>query len=387
MRPLFYCCRVSCRDAKIRPVRSGSRRTKQHKRACGLPGRRVSDDRNLWLRPLDALWTVALLALLAGCRVAPTTKVWRAQDFTVRAGELHRLAVLPFRDGAPPRGVLWWLGRPFVWLGRLVSLNFDAPPPTSSETAVTLRTLLVARLQGEAVSIVNPSMVDQTLAALPADFDRRDHAALARALDVDGVITGELRAVGASYWLFSTHRELVGEVQLHCGSDGATVFTAFVRVDDSAGIDHGPTGFLSLVAVPLAALDSGPYTSMAIAWADEVGQALLGNAQPDRARARPTITSLSVDAPYRPLREGDRIIVTIEGSAGAEANFDLGTLHREIPMAVDTEAPAGRSRYRGFYTVRAGDRIDRAPVIARLAQPSGGTVSRRSDRLIDIPTD
>src|SRR5262249_59630854 len=110
-----------------------------------------------------------------------------------------------------------------------------------------MRYVLAARLQGEATEIVNVAEVDASLARLGGEAPT-DPAALARALDVDAVLEGEVKQIGASWYVFTTRRTLAGAVRLRSATDGRELFSADVAVDNSAGIDHGPTGFLSLFA-------------------------------------------------------------------------------------------------------------------------------------------
>jgi hypothetical protein len=325
----------------------------------------------------------ALAVALAACASRPHADVHRAEGFALRGSQPLRIAVLPFRDAVPGHGVLWYVSRPFVWLGRAVTLQFGGSMPTAAVAGATMRDVLAARLQGEATEIVNVAEVDASLAQLGANAPT-DAVALARALDVDAVLEGEVEQIGASWYLFTTRRTLAGSVRLRSGTDGRELFAADVAVDNSAGIDHGPTGFVSLVAAPLAAIDAGPYTEMAIGWAETVGRELLGSSLVGVDAVAPTIAAVQVNAREQVLGPGDTVEVVIEGSAGLTATFDLGTLHREIPMLVDGAPAAGRSRYRGVYHVRPGDRVQQAPVTVHLVEPGGGIAWRRAERLIDV---
>jgi len=331
-----------------------------------------------------ALFSALLALLAAACATRPSVEVHRVPEFAVRAGQPLRIAVLPFRDATPGHGLLWYLGRPFALVGRLVSLNFGSAAPTPAAEAAMMRSLVAARLQDEALAIVNPSQVDASLQALGGRDGQADVVRLAHELDVDAVLDGELNTLSASWFLLVTRRELSGTVRLRSGTDGATLFEARVLVNDSAGIDHGPTGFVSLVAAPLAATDSGPYTEMAIAWAEEVGEALLTSSLQGHGARQPVIDRIAVTARDGPLDAGDVVEVVAEGTPGITAHFDLGSLHREIPMRADGAQQEGVARYRGVYHVRSGDRVDRAPVTVHFVQPGGGLAWRRADRLLDV---
>jgi hypothetical protein len=330
-----------------------------------------------------ALPTALAVALAAACASKPHADVHRAEGFALRGSQPLRIAVLPFHDAVPGHGVLWYVSRPFVWVGRAVTLQFGGSMPTAAAAGSTMRHVLTARLQSEATAIVNVAEVDASLAQL-GDKVPTDPVALARALDVDAVLEGEVRQIGASWYVFTTRRTLAGSVRLRSGTDGRELFTADVVVDNSAGIDHGPTGFVSLVAAPLAAIDAGPYTEMAIGWADTVARELLGSSPAGADVVAPTLAAVQVTASDKVLGPGDKVEVVIDGSAGLTATFDLGTLHRGIPMFVDGAPAAGQSRYRGVYHVRPGDRVQQAPVTVHLVEPGGGIAWRRAERLIDV---
>jgi hypothetical protein len=333
---------------------------------------------------------VASLSLLGGCRVPTVTKAERADGFALRASAPLRIAVLPLRDTVPGPSIVYYLGRPFVWLARAATFNFKSSMPPAPVAAQMMRVLLAARLASEATTIVDITQLDCAMAnckskdLLVKPIDAAAAVALAKELDVDAVLEGELRGLGAGWAVVRTNRELAGVVRLRSAADGSVLFAADVAIGNSVGIDHGPTGWVSLVATPLAALDSGPYTAMAIDWAEVVGRELLGGSLLAGDLMQPVLSLARVEAPERVLGIGDVIEVVAEGTAGALAHFHLGALHREVPMFVDGDLGEGRARYRGMYRVRAGDRLAPAPVTVCLWQPGGGEAVLRPERQLEI---
>jgi hypothetical protein len=95
-----------------------------------------------------------------------------------------------------------------------------------------------------------------------------------------------------------------------------------------------------------------------------------GEAWEIRARSRPEpprppmgpprIESLSV-SPDRPLGIGDTLVVTMYGTPGGAARFEIARVDDEVLM---TEGPAGQ--YTGRRTIRAGESAQRAIVTVRL---------------------
>lgn len=88
----------------------------------------------------------------------------------------------------------------------------------------------------------------------------------------------------------------------------------------------------------------------------------------------PRIDGVSV-SDRGPLGAGATLIVTLRGTPGGTAWFDIGRLERGVSMA---EGPSGI--YTGRYTVRAGDAALQAAVTAHL-RLAGSETSRTGDRV------
>lgn len=327
---------------------------------------------------------VALLLLTASCTVPSAVRTERKDGFALRGSEPLRIAILPLRDTVPAPSVFFYLGRPFVWAARLATFDFSRSMPTTARAAEMMRTLLAARLAAESTDIVDIGPSETAVLARVANGTPADYVALARELEVDAVLEGELRGLGAGWAIVRTNREIAGVVRLRDGRDGSVLFDADVAIGNGAGIDHGPTGWVSLFATPLAAVDSGPYTEMAIEWAEVVGRELLGTSVLAGVAGEPSLGEVGVVAPAGPLGAGATIEVTAEGPAGASVHFHLGSLHREIPMFAAGTPNEGRVLYRGVYRVRNGDRAREAPVVVHLLIPGGGEAVRVAARRVDV---
>jgi len=326
----------------------------------------------------------AALLLLTACTVPSTVHSERQDGFSLRGSEPLRIAILPLRDRVPPPSVMFYLGRPFVWAARLATFDFSRSMPTTARAAEMMRTLLTARLAAESTDIVDVGPAESAKVARVANGTPAEFVALARDLDVDAVLEGELRALGAGWAVVRTNREIAGVVRLRDGRDGSVLFEADVAIGNGAGIDHGPTGWVSFIATPLAAVDSGPYTEMAIEWAEVVGRELFGTSVLAGASGEPSLGDVLVVAPDGPLGRGATVEVTTDGPVGASVHFHLGALHREIPMFPIETPAAGRGRYRGVYRVQDGDRAREAPVVVHLLMPGGGEAVRSAERRLDL---
>ncbi len=78
------------------------------------------------------------------------------------------------------------------------------------------------------------------------------------------------------------------------------------------------------------------------------------------------------------------IEVSAIGTKGGSMHFDLGVLHRNIPMFEDVAVADGGVRYRGVYRVRAGDRSVAAPITVHSFAPGGGSIEVRHERRLDV---
>jgi hypothetical protein len=98
------------------------------------------------------------------------------------------------------------------------------------------------------------------------------------------------------------------------------------------------------------------------------------------------IESFTHDA-RRPLKAGDSFTVTIRGSAGASATFDIFGVADDVRMREARPGVYGAQPavYAGTYTVRLGDAARRAAVFASL-KIGGQEIIGSSDRSITIDT-
>jgi hypothetical protein len=95
---------------------------------------------------------------------------------------------------------------------------------------------------------------------------------------------------------------------------------------------------------------------------DEVRTILAGRAEAQAAAqsSGPVITSLTVDADH-PLKPGDAFTVTMHGTAGGAATFDIGSYVTSLAM---TENSPGV--YTGSYAIPQGANFTEVPIIGHL---------------------
>lgn len=92
---------------------------------------------------------------------------------------------------------------------------------------------------------------------------------------------------------------------------------------------------------------------------------VIGDIQLDHGRLR-----------HRPLIPGRSLLVTMNGTPGDQATFDING-QTGFPM---TEGPSGT--YTGSYTVRSSDINNNAVVTVHLTSPNGQTASRNADETV-----
>ena len=273
--------------------------------------------------------------------------------------------------------------------------------PDSVKGADTLRALLMARLRGSSLSVVDPAVVAATLyhAGLHEKAAKMDPRELGRLLGVDAILYGSLEGWSGRYYFIESRTVVEGTVRLVSCVDGTELFRATVSVNDAQGVSGGPTGYVSAVATPLAALGTGPYRKLAIEWNEAVGGELVGAYASNAADASTPAPYVSnVAAPEPPAggyKQGDAIEVLAIGSPGCRATFSIGTLRSRVPMTEyargsRTGVPDPRETsgfYRGSYVVTAADRVREAPVTVTLESAGGHATAPAPELLITIGTE
>ncbi|MGH7737890.1 MAG: copper amine oxidase N-terminal domain-containing protein [Candidatus Tyrphobacter sp.] len=94
-----------------------------------------------------------------------------------------------------------------------------------------------------------------------------------------------------------------------------------------------------------------------------------------------SIASVGIDAGH-PLRAGETLTVTMTGSAGGAATFDIGPYVANVAMV---QRSAGT--YVGSYDIGREENFTDAPIVASLRMPDGSTVSARAAQTLSASTE
>jgi hypothetical protein len=149
---------------------------------------------------------------------------------------------------------------------------------------------------------------------------------------------------------------------------GDQIYTVIITTDTAI---TGTAG-----AISLTQLRPGDLVTVTV---DAQNRAIVVRAQTVGApAAQVRITSIAHTA-RRPLRSGDTLTVTMEGTPGGQATFDIFGVAQGIPM---TEISPGV--YRGTYTVRANDNVLSGAVFGHLRVGGQDAVVAQAEALVSI---
>ncbi len=146
------------------------------------------------------------------------------------------------------------------------------------------------------------------------------------------------------------------------------VYTIIITTDTAI---TGPSGSISL-----SQLRPGDVVTVTV---DAQNRAILVRAQTAGVpTAQVRIASITHNA-QRPLRAGETLTVTLQGTPGGEATFDIFGAAQGIPM---TEISPGV--YRGTYTVRANDNVLSGGIFGHLRVGGQDAVMAQAESLVSI---
>ena len=282
-------------------------------------------------------------------------------------------------------------------VGEVLALEQSGRERGRIEVADSLRGDIVAWLRQSPFEVVEPWVSDTQLAHVGLDragmADPQNAARIAAALQVDGVLFGDVERWNRSYYVLQSTAEVGLHLELR-DRDGTELFATTRTETLGSGVTGGPTGYGSLISAPVQGLSGNTLRELSRQIARSAALDL-GGAQPD-AEPSPLLPRLSVVSLVRrhdgPVQPGERIDVLAVGTPDCDVRFDVGRLRSGVPMravATTDDARGARTTYEGHYVVQPTDPVAEVPVYVTIERTGQrGTRSRyRWDGSVRIATD
>jgi hypothetical protein len=230
--------------------------------------------------------------------------------------------------------------------GTATAIDLDSVPPTitltynASVRTVNVQPNAIVDLQDVNASVTIPGELSDVR---PGDFVHLvgDRAGVHHVIDEFGSRVGTVAAVADGQLVLGDGHVIVPTRTTQISINGAISTVADLRPGDAATVRYNVES-----NEPRSILISRPISDVTNA--------------PQAPAAITAITSVQVDA-TQPLRAGDRLGVTIRGSADGAATFDIGPYVSGIST---TQREPGV--YVGFYDIPSGANFADVPVIAHL---------------------
>ena len=164
----------------------------------------------------------------------------------------------------------------------------------------------------------------------------------------------------------------------HYGKIVAVAGGQFV-LDDGQVVSSGRTTEVALNGAAASFGDLKPGDAVSVRYnveTNEVREVLASRKVASASGDAQLITSVQDDA-NRPLHAGETLQVTIHGTPGGSATFDIGSYVTNVAMQ---EAPAGT--YTGTYQIPRGANFSAVPVIGHLQLPGRAAADATADQTV-----
>jgi Copper amine oxidase N-terminal domain len=291
--------------------------------------------------------TRIMLPLRALAAVYGATVMYKARTHGVIVSSWSR-AVAP-----PPSAQPAVLTR--TYSGTVVAVNVEGPEPTiqftaagsaytasvPSGTAIEFRDVHGAMTGHGTLSAVRPGD------ALIVTLDSAGR--LVSIADLFASVSGTIASVAGESMVLTNGRVISASPNASVALDGKSATFASLQAGDQVTVREDP---ISGEVRDVVALTPGGYAATATA---------TPSAQTQGASAL-NITS-ATDNALHPLRAGSVLTITLEGTPGAQAEFDLSDVFAHNSMR---ETRSGH--YEGKYEVSVGTNLTNAPILVRLSK-------------------
>ncbi len=329
---------------------------------------------------LVALLAVVALLLACGCSGARVKSQEDPRLPKLRAMG-YRIAVVPFATSAPEEG---FLAASLGPVGEALALEGGSGLPERTALGAWLRRDVVTWLSQSEFEVIDPWSSDTQLAHAGFDAtsmrDPTRAAEIARVLQVDGVLFGEVTRWNRSYYVVQSTAEVGLALQL-LDRDGSTLFSTERTETIGSGITGGPTGYSSALSAPVQGLSGNTLRELTRSVARNAAFDLGGNTpQASESPLAPRLSVVSlVRADDSAFGFEETIHVMAIGTPGCDVRFDLGRLRVGIPMQQTSVIPdprGDRAVYEGRYVVQPETADGYFPLFVTIARQ--GAHAKRS---------
>lgn len=228
-------------------------------------------------------------------------------------------------------------------LGTITNVDLSSDPPTVTLTHnASVRTLSITPGVTVIVQDVNAGTSN---AADLAQLHTGDYAhvyltkagAVKRIVDAFGSRTGRIAAIASSQIVLDDGHVIVPSRATTITLNGSAAGVDTLAVGDALMVRYNIDSSEPLQVVATRTSSGAPAAPSAV-----------------------NISGIAVQ-PQRALRAGQALTVTLRGTPGGLAGFDIGPYVRDVPLAEQTPGV-----YTGTYTIRRGQNFSDAPILGRL---------------------
>ncbi len=232
------------------------------------------------------------------------------------------------------------VGKRYEQVGTVTAVDVDSDPPTITLTYnASVRTVQIGANANIALSDVNANVTvpGELTDVRPGDYAHLYGSTLAvadRVVDEYGSRVGTVAAVSGGQMVLSDGHVIVASRTTRISINGTAATINDLQTGDTVAVRYNVAS-------------------------NEVREVLAGRAVPDNGAAS-AITTIDTSA-TRPLRARETLNVTLSGTTGGAATFDVGPYVSGLALSERTPG-----KYTGSYTIPNGANFANVPVIGHL---------------------
>jgi len=314
-------------------------------------------------REIEKIYKIPFVDVPVDCKVA--------DNFTQNAPKV--VAVLPFKYAKKP-------GDNF-YIGRAVSREVE--PSTEQVGCEILRKVFYKFFSTLSYTDMDPAYVDAVLVDSGIKNVRQlydtPYYKLGELLKADAVIMGEIERVSNFTGGVYSHTILSGKLNMYSTKTGQSLWSVNHYESEKGGVIYKSSQVMDLIESQIQnAKKEMSFIKVAEEFSRKVVDSIPDEGQKTVGSSRmPLINMVYIEEKNlatKTLLPGDKISISMQGSPGMKAAFDIGTWKTNIPME---EISPGN--YRGCYWINYGDEAERQIIAAKLKNRFGMESIKFSD--------